>query len=334
MTRISLARSQAPTLYYWCVISKSVFFLAAVLASGVYAGNPAIGIVTASGHVTVERSEVWGNSTLFDGATVETKSSSSDLALRNGVRLQLGAESRARIWQNRIALERGIGQMSAPASYELDTAGLRIRAASDAPNEKTRLRVTVGDRVEVIALAGAARVTNGAGLLLASIPAGRAMSFSQQAGATGSVTRTGCLLYKDGHYILQDENTQEVVELNARDALLADLKKNTGNRVEVSGTAGATKPVVSIATLLVNVAAITVKSQGGCLSAAAALNAQTEAPAGGPAPATGQTPSVSTGGGGGGGMSTGAKIAIVAAIAGGGAGAAIALAGHKSSTSP
>jgi hypothetical protein len=313
------------------VISKSAFLFASVLASGVYAGNPAIGIVTASGNVTVERSEVWGNSTLFDGATVETKSSSSDLALRNGVRVQLAAGSRAQIWQNHVALERGIGQMAGPASYELDAAGLRIHAAS----ETGRLRVTLGDRVEVMALAGVARVTNGAGLLLASIPAGRGMSFSQQAGATGSVTRTGCLLYKDGHYILQDENTQEVVELNARDALLANLKSNTGNRVEVLGTAGATKPVVSIATLLMNVSAITVKSQGGCLSAAAALNAQTEAPAGGPAstPAAGQTPSVSTGGGGGG-MSTGAKVAIIAAIAGGGAGAAIALAGHKSSTSP
>jgi hypothetical protein len=313
------------------VISKSAFLLASVLASGVYAGNPAIGIVTASGNVTVERSEVWGNSTLFDGATVETKSSSSDLALRNGVRVQLAAGSRAQIWQNHVALEHGIGQMAGPASYELDAAGLRIHAAS----ETGRLRVTLGDRVEVMALAGVARVTNGAGLLLASIPAGRGMSFSQQAGATGSVTRTGCLLYKDGHYILQDENTQEVVELNARDALLANLKSNTGNRVEVLGTAGATKPVVSIATLLMNVSAITVKSQGGCLSAAAALNAQTEAPAGGPAstPAAGQTPSVSTGGGGGG-MSTGAKVAIIAAIAGGGAGAAIALAGHKSSTSP
>ena len=317
------------------MISKSIFAFATVFASAVYAGTPAIGIVTASGHVTVERSEVWGNSTLFDGATVETSSSSSDLALRNGVRVQLAAGSRARIWQNHIALERGIGQMAAPGSYELDAAGLRIRAASDAPNEKARLRVTIGDRVEVMVLAGAARVTNGAGLLLASIPAGRGMSFSQQAGATGAVTRTGCLLYKDGHYILQDENTQEVVELNARDALLADLKNNTGNRIEATGTAGATKPAVSIATLLMNVSAITVKSQGGCLSAAAALNAQTEAPAGGPAttPASGQTPSVSTGGGGGG-MSTGAKVAIVAVIAGGGAGAAIALAGHKSSTSP
>jgi hypothetical protein len=78
-----------------------------------------------------------------------------------------------------------------------------------------------------------------------------------------------------------------------------------------------------------------VKSQGGCLSTAAALNAQTEAPAGGPAstPSAGQTPSVSTGGGGGG-MSTGTKILIVGAVAGGAAGAAFAFIGHKSSTSP
>jgi hypothetical protein len=288
------------------------------------AGTPAIGIVTASGHVTVERSEVWGNSTLFDGATVETQSSSSDLALSNGVRLQLGASSRAQIWKNRVALERGTGQVTAPASYEFDAAGLKIRAA----NETSRLRVTIGDRVEVVAFTGVARVTNGAGLLLASIPAGRAMSFSQQAGGTGSITRTGCLLYKDGHNILQDENTQEVVELNGLDAVARDLRANTGNRVEITGTAGATKPAVSVATLLMNVGAVSVKSQGGCLSAAAALNAQTEVPA------AGQTPAAVSTGGGGGGMSTGAKIAIVAAIAGAGAGAAIALAGHKSSTSP
>lgn len=318
------------------MISKSLFFLT-VLATAAYGGTPAIGIVTASGHVTVERSEVWGNSTLFDGATVETKSSSSDLALRNGVRLQLGAGSRARIWENRVALERGIGQMAAPASYELDAAGLRIRAANGAANEKARLRVTVGDRVEVMVLAGAARVTNGAGLLLASIPAGRGMSFSQQAGATGSVARTGCLLYKDGHYILQDENTQEVVELNALDPVARDLQKNTGNRVEVTGTAGPTKPAVSIATLLMNVAAIAVKSQGGCLSVAAALNAQTEAPAAGSGKVAAAAAAGAAGGAAAGaavGLSTGAIVAIVAVGGGAAAGAAIALTKGKSSTSP
>jgi hypothetical protein len=310
------------------VISKSLSFSSLVFAATAFAGAPAIGIVTASGHVTVERSEVWGNSTLFDGATVETKASSSDLALRNGVRLQFGAASRGRVWTDRLALERGIGQVAGPASYELDTAGLKIRAG----NELARFRVTTGSSIEVAALAGTARVTNSAGLLLASIPAGRSMSFTLNAAGqagTGSLTRSGCLLYKDGHFILQDENTQEVAELNG-----TGLAANLGNRVEVTGTAGGTRPAVSIATSVLNVTKVTVKSQGGCLSTAASLNAQTEAPAGGTTTAGTATPKAGTTSGGGGGMSTGAKIGIVGAIAGGAAGAAIALGGKKSSTSP
>ena len=59
----------------------------------------------------MEGSQVWGNATLFDGATVETSSASSELLLRNGVKLQLGVESRAQIWQNRLVLEKGAAQL-------------------------------------------------------------------------------------------------------------------------------------------------------------------------------------------------------------------------------
>ena len=89
------------------VLSSLVFSVAALAA-------PAIGIVTASGHFSVGGSQVWGNATLFDGATVETGSASSELALRNGVRVQLGAGSRARIWQNRMDLQKGVAQLAAP----------------------------------------------------------------------------------------------------------------------------------------------------------------------------------------------------------------------------
>ncbi len=274
---------------------------------------------------------MWGNSTLFDGARVETTSASSEMALRNGVKLQLGASSRARVWENRLALDHGVGQASGPASFELDAAGLKIRAA----NDNARFRVAMADpgaHVEVVALAGVARVTNTAGLLLASIPAGRSMSFSPQAGTTGEITRTGCLLYKEGHFIIQDDNTQEIAELNGRDQVARDLANNAGNRVDVVGTAASANPVVSIATSLLNVSKVTQKSQGGCLSVAAALNAQTEAP--GASAASGSTPAVSHAPSGGG-LSTGAKVGIIAAIAaGGGVGAALALMGHKSSTSP
>jgi hypothetical protein len=184
-----------------------------------------------------------------------------------------------------------------------------------------RLRVSLADGVQIASLVGSAEVSSVSGLRLAAIPAGKAMSFSPQA-ANGTVTRTGCLLYKDNHFIMQDENTQEVVELSG-----TNLGAQIGNRIEMTGVAATAKPAVTIATLLVNVSNVTPKSTGGCLSVASTLNAQTEVNATTtPAQTTASTPKS--------GMSTGAKIAIIGAIAGGGAGAAIALAGKKSSTSP
>src|SRR5205085_2848729 len=92
--------------------------LASILFSAVSFAAPAIGIVTASGHFNVEGSQVWGNATLFDGAIIETTSASSELVLRNGVKVQLGAASRARIWQSRMVLEKGVARLAAPSTYE------------------------------------------------------------------------------------------------------------------------------------------------------------------------------------------------------------------------
>ncbi len=278
------------------------------------ASSTALGIVTASGHFTLDRSQVWGNATIFEGSVVETGTASSEIALRNGVRLQLAKNSRARFLSDRVVMEKGVGQISAPESFELNAANLRMHTNG-------RLRVALGERIEIASLMGSVRVASASGILLAAIPAGRAMSFSPQA-ASGSVTRTGCLMLKDNRYILQDENTQEVVEVTGQ-----NFAPQLGNRVEVTGTASTAKPAVSVATLVLNASSLTPKSSGGCLSVASALGASTDAPAPGPVQPAAQTAKT-------GGMSTGAKVAIVAAIAGGGAGAAIALANKKSSTSP
>jgi hypothetical protein len=295
------------------------------VGTGAFAANPVIGIVAASGHFTLQGSEVWGNATLFEGATIETGSASSQLALKNGVKVQLGAQSKARIFADRVTLERGVGQISPAASFELDAAGMKIKGAG--------LRVNLGEQVEIAALTGPAKVSNAEGATLAAIPVGRQMNLSFQAAQTGTLSRSGCLLYKESHFILQDENTMEVVELAG-----SDLAPNLGNRVQVRGTASTAKPAVSIATTVLNVNAVSPESTGGCLVVASTLNAQTEMPRGAapqsagntnPAPA-GQTPKAS-----GGGMSSGAKAAIIIGVAGGGgAGAAIALMGKKSSTSP
>jgi hypothetical protein len=151
------------------VFARSVFFFSFLSAVAIAA--PAIGIVTASGHFSVEGSQVWGNATLFDGATVETGSASSDLALQNGVKLQLGAGSRARIWKNRMVLEKGAAQLAAPASFEVS-------------------------------------VLNHANLIRAPYRAGAAFQ-----AAAGQTVHTGCMVYKNGRFLLQDQTTQEVIEL-------------------------------------------------------------------------------------------------------------------------
>lgn len=307
-------RRAAPILF---TVIRNILFSSVFISAVAVAASPAIGIVTASGHFTLDRSQVWGNATVFEGSVIETGSASSEVALRNGAKLQLAKDSRARVLSDRVVIEKGIGQVSAPESFEVNAANLRIHSTG-------RLRVNLGQTVEVASLLGSARVSSASGMLLAAIPAGSTMNFGPQA-ANGTVTRTGCLLFKDNHYIMQDENTQEVVELSGGQNLGAQV----GNRVEITGTASSAKPAVNIATLVVNVAAMTPKTSGGCLSAAANLNAQTEATGAKPAAAGAETPKS-----GGGGMSTGAKVAIIVAIAGGGAGAAIALAGKKSSTSP
>ena len=292
------------------------------------AATPPIGIVTASGHFTLQGSEVWGNATLFDGEAVRTTAASTELALSNGVKVQLGAGSMARVYADRLALDSGVGQVAQAAPFEVDAAGFKIRGAG--------LRVGLGTpdkTVEIAALTGVAKVFGSGGVLLASIPAGRHMNLDFQAAQTGTLTRSGCLVYKDGHFIIQDDNTQEVVELagNAQ-----DLAKNLGNRVEIKGTASTARPAVSVATSVLTVASVSPKSQGGCLVVASALNAQTEMPAAAAPAAAGGPATPAPAAGGGGGLSSGAKTAIIVGViaGGGGAAAAVLLTQSKSSTSP
>lgn len=299
------------------------------------ASPPAIGIITASGHFTLDRSEVWGNATLFDGQKVETTNASSEIALRNGVRVQLGGGTKADVSERRMILFKGVGQIAGTNAYEVDAGSLHVRpAGSDA---RVNVAYTANGTIEVAALKGEARVTLSGGTLVASIGSGQKRSFALQTAAAGrGVVHKGCLVTKDGRYEIQDQDTQEVIEVTGAANM---LNPAVGNRVTATGTASDARPSVTPATSVMNATAVSVDLQGGCLSVAGALNASTEAtPVGAvtpttPAPATpaGTAP---TAGGGGGGLSTGAKIGIAAAVVGGGAGAAIALAGHKGSTSP
>jgi hypothetical protein len=322
-------RARAVTSILTLVLTVGYLSPTSFAATPDVAKSHAIGVVTASGHFILDRSEVWGNATLFDGGKIETTGASSEAALRNGVKIQLASASSATVGEKQLALTKGAGQVSATEDYQVTAGGLAIRSAAGA--SRVRVAWLAGGAVEVTALSGAARVANRTGLVLASIPAGRRMDFAMQA-ASGVVTRSGCLLYKDGKFLLQDQNTQEVLEIRGD-----DLAAQVGNRVTITGASSALRPALPIASGLLNASSVALQGTGGCLSVAAALDAQTEVtnpvagnapnqPAVAPANAPPPAPK--------GGMSTGAKIAIIVVVAGGGAGAAIALAGKKSSTSP
>jgi hypothetical protein len=291
------------------------------LAFAASSGSTAIGVIRASGHFTVEGSEVWGNSTLFDGTSIETTDASSDLALRSGVRVQLSKGSRARVWQNRLLLEKGTGQVTSAAPFEVQAGNLKISGSN--------VRVGVSDRVEVAALESGARVLNGSGLLVASITPRRSVSLPLAPQTPGQIMRSGCLLSKENVFILQDDNTQEVAQLAG-----GNLAASIGGRVDITGVVSTARPTVSPATVLINVTSVTQRAQGGCLTAAQALGASTSPPQVGPAavpakPAPTPPPAASSGG-----LSKNAKIAIIVGAAGGGGAAAAVALGGKKSTSP
>ncbi|MEO5923079.1 MAG: hypothetical protein ABIR70_04560 [Bryobacteraceae bacterium] len=292
-----------------------------LLSSAAFAAAP-IGVATASGQFRVEGSRIWGNSTLFDGAKIETSDASSELSLSNGVKIQLAADSSARVWKGRLELERGSGQVTASSAFLVNAGGVSVQGS------RYRVGVMPGARLEVAALIGSAKVLGSRGDLLAAVPVGRNMNFAMQQ----PISRAGCLVYKGTGFILQVEDSPEVLQLTG-----GALAQNVGNRVQVTGTPSPAAATIAPAVSILNVSTITQRAAGGCLTIAAALNAQTTVPTT-PAPTTvaanpgtpaSSTPTVARTG-----MSTGAKVGIIAAIGGGGAGAALALGGKKSSTSP
>lgn len=280
-----------------------------------------IGLASAVGPLSVNGTQVWGNATLFEGTSVRTSEASGDLALRSGVRIQLAAQSQAVVGGNRAVLEKGTSQVNAVQAYAVEARGLRI--AADA-GSRMLVGLNSSNGVDVTTLSGRATVSDRAGVLLSAVRQGRSVAFAMpqepQAGAT-TVTRSGCLLYKDAsdkkpHFIMQDDATSEVIELNG-----PDLALNTGKPVQVTGTPTTAKPVISIATSVMNVNNVAPKGTGGCIAAAQALDAKLEAPAvSGTAVNPPPVLPASTG------LSGGAKAAIIIGVAaGGGVGAYLAL---------
>ncbi|MCC6291369.1 MAG: hypothetical protein IT164_01865 [Bryobacterales bacterium] len=210
-----------------------VVILSAQLSVGL-AASPVIGVVTARGGIRMDESAVNGSGTLFEGTTVETGRTASNLRLNNGMNVQLASGSKGIVYGDRLVLTRGGGQLATPpaaaASYRVEARSLRVEPVGSGASGTVQL--TAGNRVQVAATRGNLRVTNGRGVMIASLAAGRALDFAvpEEAGAFGPALVTGCLVKRDGRFFLTDEAAGVTVELKG------SLEQYAGHRIQVNGS--------------------------------------------------------------------------------------------------
>jgi len=268
--------------------SLGLLSLCALTAS--FAASPAIGLVVANGSFQLDHSKVWASATLFDGNVIETNVSSSQLQLNKGVHLRLAAETRARVYESRLVLEKGIGQLES-ANYRIEAASLQVEA--DKPGATARVQLTGPNRVVVAARDGSVRVSNADGVLVAKLDSGREMTFEPQEG--GTVTKvSGILALKDGKFIVVDRITNVTMQVQG-----AGLEAEVGNLVEITGTVDSAAPTVAGASQLIDVTSIKRLTKSARPAAAGAAGAAGAGAAGAAA----------------GGLSTGAIVAIVGGVA-------------------
>jgi hypothetical protein len=248
------------------LVRATVILLAVGALSFLPAWNNAIGSAITNGSFMVDHARVWGNTTLFDGSVIETASAPSQLQLIGGAQVRLAADTRATVYQKKLILESGYGQVESAPGYEVEARTLRVSGSRDAI---TRVKLEGDGKVIVAAVRGAVRVTNSTGVLVATIEAGKSLDLEPQAvGASAPTKVTGCLLEKAGKAIVVDQTTSVVLEL-----LGTDLEKEIGNRVEITGVAETSPASVPGASQLIRVAGLKVVGKGGCSSVAKKIGA-------------------------------------------------------------
>ena len=259
----------------------------------------AIGTVVAAGNFQLDDAKVSGNATLFDGTTIQTGAAPSEVRLNNGARMSLGAGARGRVYQDRLLLERGESQIQAGGGYLVQARSLRI--LSEGAASSGRIALAGQSKVRVAALAGALRVTNSKGILVARVMPGAPIEFEPQAAGAAAPSRlSGCLVKKAGKFLLTDETTNVTVELTG-----SQLQAQAGNFVEIVGTMDPSAKPAGDASQLIKVTAVK-RLAKGCSAAAKAKGA---AAAGAAAGAAGAGAAAGTG------IGVGATVAIIGGVA-------------------
>jgi hypothetical protein len=213
------------------------------------AATPIIGTVVAKGSFQLDNATVAGNASLTEGALLETSLVNSTVEMGSGARLVVGRGSKGRLFGDHIVLEKGDTQFERAAGYRLEALGLTIQPETGAA--RGRVSLAGSNRVQVATLSGSFRVLNSRGVLVANLRAGSAMEFDPQP-AGGASRVTGCLVNRSGRLVLRDETTNVTVEVAG-----PGLEKESGNRVELSGSFDPSATPVSDASQFIRITRVT-----------------------------------------------------------------------------
>lgn len=140
----------------------------------VYAAGPVVGVAVSQGRMEVDRAVVDGNAGLTSGASIRTDAVPTRIQLINGSRATLGVESEARVYADRLVLERGGGLL---ATGRMDAKGFQIVPVGDS---KARVDMIKGNVVQVAALNGPVNVTDAAGVLIAQVTPEAPLTFEPE----------------------------------------------------------------------------------------------------------------------------------------------------------
>jgi sec-independent protein translocase protein TatA len=232
----------------------------------VAASPSSIGFVVTSGTVQVDGAAVRGNSTLFQGNVVRAGDATSDLMFRGGSNLLLQPGSTVTVFREYGVLEHGAAVQRGPHALVAD--GLQISSLS--PQGAVFVDVQDKSHLKVTAQGGVAEVRNPAGLLVARLEPGKALSFAVQVSQQNStptpppqnstptagqapppagmqLTLHG-ILRKDhpgryGHFLLTDMATNVTYELQGPglDDLVGASVEVTGSTYDTAAAEGASK---------------------------------------------------------------------------------------------
>jgi len=271
------------------------------------AAAPVIGVATAKGSFRLDNAAVRGNGTIFEGSLIETGRARGELQLSGGTIMELGLESRGQVYRDRLVLQKGIGEIRDASGFGVEASTLRIVA--EEKGAVGRVEIMDANKIQVAALRGNFRVTNANGIMIAALAAGRALEFETKgAGASAPSTLTGCLVKRDGHYILTDDTTGVTVELKG-----GALDKYEGHKIEVTGGNVPSAIPVESASQVIQISNVKDISRRCSIAAGAAAAGGAAAGAGAATAAGG---AAAGGAAGGAATAAGAAVATKAVIAG------------------